>query len=644
MCGIVGKVNLRPGPPPDPALLERMIEAIRHRGPDGIGTHTDSVAGLGHARLSILDLSGGGQPISNEDDTIWIVFNGEVFNFVELREDLERRGHQFKTRTDTEVILHAYEERGRACLDDFIGDYAFAIWDEKSRRLLCVRDRMGVRPFYYTVADGALLFASEIKALLCDPAVEARISPRSLLQTFIFWAPLSPRSVFEDIYELPPGHALEMRDGEISIRPYWTLEFPQGGYPNQRPIEEYVEELRALLEHSVKIRLRADVPVGSYLSGGLDSSAITALMRHVGHDNMKTFSIVFEDQVYDESPHQLRLANYLGTSHEQRVCKYSDIADAFPRALWHCEAPVLRTATTPMLLLSKLVRENGIKVVLTGEGADEVLAGYDIFKEDKIRRFWARQPDSKSRPLLLQSLYPYFAMSMGQSQAYLEAFFGVGLTDGDDPIYSHLTRFSTTEKNLVFLSERIRRQIEGLDEVAAFRERMRPIVSGLDSLSAAQYIEATTLLPCYILAAQGDRPIMANAVEGRVPFLDHRIVELATRIPSKIRMRGLTEKFALRQAVKDLLPEDICQRTKQPYMAPESKSFLVDGAPEYVQELLSQDVVEEYGYFSPKAVAALVAKCRRRDVVGFRDNMAFMGVLSTQIIHAQFVKGEEVGA
>jgi len=642
MCGICGTVSLRPGPPVDPQLIERMVREIRHRGPDGSGTYTDAHAALGHARLSILDLTGGGQPIANEDETIWIVFNGEVFNYVELRQDLESRGHLFRTRSDTEVVVHAFEEYGADCVDRFIGDFSFALWDVKERRLFCARDRAGVRPFFYTVANGTLLFASEIKSLLCDPRIPGRLSPVSLLQTFVFWAPLSPRTAFEGISELPPGHTLEVVDGGVRVRRYWDFRFDATAEAPDRSEESYADELRHLLADAVKLRLRADVPVGSYLSGGLDSSIVTALMRHVGHDNMKTFSIVFDDPAYDESAHQLRLSAFLGTQHEQFVCRRTDIARAFPRALWHCETPVLRTATAPMLLLSGLVRECGIKVVLTGEGADEVLAGYDIFKEAKIRRFWAKQPESKSRPLLLQRLYPYFAMPLGQSQTYLEAFFGEGLTHVDDPLYSHLPRFRTTARNLLFLSPDVLACSSDSDEVAGLREHVRAKVAGLDPLSAAQYIEATTLLPCYILNSQGDRPMMANAVEGRVPYLDHRVIELAARIPPTLRLRGLDEKHILRRATADLLPPATQDRKKQPYMAPEARCFLGNDAPEYVADLLSAERLREDGYFDPKAVSGLVEKCRRRDVVGFRDNMAFVGVLSTQIIHALFVRGETI--
>ncbi len=639
MCGICGIVDLGGAGPPERELLARMVAALRHRGPDASGLYLDERAGLGHTRLSIIDLSTGDQPMADSAGLCQVVFNGEVFNYLELRDELAARGRHFRTTSDTEVLLAAYAEWGPACPERFIGDFAFAVWDPRERTLFAARDRMGVRPLYYAEAGGALLFASEIGALLRHPALTPRLSPRGVLESFLLWSPLAPQTAFEGIRELPPGHLLTVANGAVRTRPYWEPPWTPEEEIVDRPRAEYVEELRALLEDAVRLRLRADVPVGAYLSGGLDSSALTALMLAVGHRETETFSIAFESPIHDERAQQELVARSLGVRHHPLVCREADIAGAFPEAVRHDATPVLRTAGAPLYLLAGLVREHGLKVVLTGEGADEVLAGYDLFKEDKIRRFWARDPLSPTRPLLLQRLYSYFALSVGASQSYLQAFFGEGLSETDDPLYSHGPRFRTTRRNLLFLRPEFLDGIGAEDVLDDLRARLGPRLAPLGGLSRAQALESATLLPGYLLAAQGDRPMMAHGVEGRVPYLDHRIVEFAARVPARIRMPGLTEKWLLRQAVRDLLPHEIVARPKQPYMAPDSRCFVDADAPPYVADLLGDRRLAEYGLFEPRAVAALYAKCRARREVGFRDNMAFVGILSTQLLEHLLVRG-----
>jgi asparagine synthase (glutamine-hydrolysing) len=403
MCGIVGVLNLADRPPVDTGLLCRMLGTFRHRGPDEFGIYRDPQIGLGNARLSILDLTSGQQPIGNEDGTLWIVYNGEAFNYVELRPQVEARGHRFRTNTDTEVILHLYEDHGPGCLAYLNGQYAIAIWDAQERTLFLARDRMGIRPLFYTVMDGQLLFGSEIKALLAYPGARAEIDPASLHQVFTFWSTLTPRTVFRNVHEIPPGHYLLVREGQLALRSYWSPDFA----PDQdtsRTDQDYLDEFESLLIDATRIRLRADVPVGAYLSGGLDSSITAAIIRKYTDNYLDTFSIAFEDPQFDESRFQRQMAAALGTNHRVAYCTSPDIGAVFPDVIWHTETPVLRTAPAPMFLLSQLVRDRGLKVVLTGEGADEILAGYNIFKEMKIRRFWARQPGSQMRPLLLRRL------------------------------------------------------------------------------------------------------------------------------------------------------------------------------------------------------------------------------------------------
>jgi asparagine synthase (glutamine-hydrolysing) len=313
---------------------------------------------------------------------LWIVFNGEIFNYVELRPELEARGHRFTTTSDTEVLLHAYEEFGPQCLERLNGQFAFAIWNEQEQTLFMARDRLGVRPLFYTFSQGDLIFGSEIKAILADRRVRAEIDPVVLDQVFTFWGPLAPRTIFRDIVEIPPGHYLLARGDKIVVKNYWQINFaPAVSDQPKKSLEDYAEEFSRLLIDAVRVRLRADVPVGAYLSGGLDSSIIASIIRNFTSNRLDTFSIAFDDVNFDESAFQRRMAGFLGTEHQVVHATHADIGRVFPDVVWHTEVPLMRTAPAPMFLLSKLVRDSGFKVVLTGEGADEFLAGYDIFKE-----------------------------------------------------------------------------------------------------------------------------------------------------------------------------------------------------------------------------------------------------------------------
>jgi len=637
MCGIAGILNLKEAAEIPGDAIARMLSAIKHRGPDEFGMYRDRQTALGHARLSIIDLSGGAQPMCNEDSTVWITFNGEIFNFIELREDLAARGHKFRTNSDTEVIIHLYEDHGHACLDYLNGQFAFAIWDKKSRELFAARDRMGIRPFYYATEGGRFFFASEIKALFAAGGVRREIDPAGLDEIFTLWCNVAPRSAFKGVYELPAGCCLTVKKGVVSTNQYWDLAFP--AEPREMAFEDAMEELKGLLVDSTRLRLRADVPVGAYLSGGLDSSVTTALIRNFTNSPLQTFSVAFEDKAYDESSFQSEMAKALGTEHHEVRCSYADISDSFPDIIWHTEKPVLRTAPAPLYLLSKLVRDSGFKVVLTGEGADEILGGYDIFKETKIRQFWARFPDSEFRPLLLKKLYPYLPAFQGQSSAYREAFFNNGLSDTTDPFFSHRPRWQTTSKTKIFFSDAFRESIAGPGSLDAFGMRLAEGFASWPPLSKAQYLETKNLLPGYILSSQGDRVSMANSIEGRFPFLDYRVVEFCAGLPLRYKVKGLNEKYLLKKCMKGYLPEKIVKRNKQPYLAPDSKSFFRDGkAPGYLEDLMSSSRIREYGYFNDKAVSLLVSKCMRGGAIGFKDNMALVGILSTQLLHYRFIE------
>jgi len=638
MCGIAGILNIAGAPPRQPELAA-MIEAVGHRGPDGTGFRCDGEVGLAHARLSIIDLEGGGQPIHNEDRSVWVSFNGEIFNYLELRRELEQAGHRFYTRSDTEVIVHAYEEHGERFLERLNGQFAIALWDARRRRLVLARDRTGIRPLFYTTAAGRLLFASEIKALFRRPEVARRLDLRSLGQILTFWSALPPDTAFEGIKTLPPGHYMVVEAGASRIVRYWDWAFPEEPDPDARSAEACAEELRALLVDAVRLQLRADVPVGAYLSGGLDSSVITTLIKNFTDTPLRTFSITFEDPELDESAHQRELARYLGTRHTALHCTAEDVGAAFRRTIWHTEAPIVRTAPAPLMLLSERVRAEGYKVVLTGEGADEVFAGYDLFKEAKIRRFWARAPHSRLRPRALERLYPYLKRSPAAGRAFTQRFFGEGLEHLDQPYFAHIPRWTTTRRAWQFFSPEVKAALGAWDPYRAFTDWLPCAAGRWTGLARDQYAEAHTLLSGYLLSSQGDRMAMANSVEGRFPFLDHRVIEFANRLPPRYKLRGLTEKYILKKAVQGLLPETIRRRVKQPYRAPDSQSFFRRGRAEgYVAELLDAARLRQAGYFDPQAVEKLLAKCRGGRAVGFGDNMAFVGILSTMLVDDLFVR------
>ncbi|APG95050.1 asparagine synthase (glutamine-hydrolyzing) [Sinorhizobium americanum] len=628
MCGFSGYFgSIRDGR----ALLETMTAAIAHRGPDEQGIFTAPEAGLGHVRLSIVGLGDGQQPMSDASGELTIAFNGEIFNYVELRDELRARGRRFRTSSDTEVILHLYDEMGEACVSLLNGDFAFAIWDARRRRMMLARDRMGVRPLFYTAHGGTFYLASEIKALLKVPGISAEIDPIALDQIFTLWAPIAPRTPFRNILELEPAHLMVVDERSVTTRPYWQLQYPDRDRPGGIDERTAAEELRALLTDATRIRMRADVPVGAYLSGGLDSSVVSALAAGMAPQGLRTFSVTFDSAEHDESAFQLEMAAALGTDHKAIACREGEIARVFPDVIRFTERPIIRTAPAPLYQLSGLVREAGLKVVLTGEGADEVFAGYDIFKEARVRRFCGRQPGSRIRPHLFRKLYPYLPGLKQQSAEYLAAFFGAGDERLDDPLFSHRPRFKGTAATKLFFSAELRAQLKDYDAAAELVGRLPLDFGRWHPLHQAQYLESRFLLPGYILSSQGDRMAMAHGIEGRFPFLDHRLVEFAATLPPEVKLRGLTEKHILREATKDLLPPAIGRRVKQPYRAPDSHSFSGPGALDYVRGAFSTEAIAAGGLFNAGAVAKLYEKCRSRPASGFRDNAAFVGILSTQL-------------
>jgi asparagine synthase (glutamine-hydrolysing) len=638
MCGIAG-IFSRTGAPPREQELAAMIRQLHHRGPDGTGTFVQGPVGLAHSRLSIIDLEGGAQPIRNEDGSVQVVFNGEIFNYVELRAELQQRGHRFYTHSDTEVIVHLYEEHGEDFVAHLNGQFAIALWDAKAQRLVLARDRTGIRPLFHAQVAGRLVFASEAKALFALAQMPRRLDPQALGETFTYWAPLAPRSVFAGVQSLPPGCLMVVdRQGE-RLRRYWDWDFADIAPDDGRSAQDWADELRALLIDAVRLQLRADVPVGAYLSGGLDSSVVTTVIRNFTDTPLRSFSLTFDDPEFDERRYQQELVDYLGTEHSALEVSRADIAAAFPRMVWHAESPVLRTAPAPLMLLAKAVRDAGYKVVLTGEGADEVFGGYDLFKEARIRRFLSRQPDSSARAKLLDKLYPWLKNSPAAGRAFTRSFFSEGMEHVGKPWFAHTTRWMTTRRTWQFFSADLRAQLAGFDPHAAVEATLPEAIGDWPAMGRDQYLEAHTLMSGYLLCSQGDRVAMASSIEGRFPFLDHRLIEFANRLPPRYKLMGLTEKYLLKRAMAPHLPASIHTRTKQPYRSPDSASFFEGGKPlPWVAELLSPSSLADAGYFDPTAVGKLVAKCAAGRAIGFPDNMAFVGVLSTMLLHEQMVR------
>lgn len=627
MCGLAGIVRPQSGPAPDEQTLLRMACSIRHRGPDGFGMALDRGAGLVSTRLAIFDIPGGWQPIEIAESGSTLVYNGEVYNHPELREELSARGESFKTTCDTEVVLKLLERDGLEALHRLNGQFAFAWWQPRERRLTLVRDRFGVRPLHYAaLEDGTLVFGSEAKSIFASGEVDAEPDLRGVDDVFTLWGPRPPRTAFRGVSQVRPGGVVVWQEGRIvEERPWWTPSFDANGGPEG--------DLEELLRDSVRLRLRADVPVGAYLSGGLDSSLIVALAQQETYHQLRTFSVAFHDPKYDERAHQEEVARALGTDHHVLEIGPAEIAGCFPEVVRHAETPLIRTAPAPLFLLSQEVRANDITVVATGEGADELFWGYDLFKEVVVRELHRTEPD-RARELLDQ-MYGYLPAEARRGPAWDRFILETG--EADDPIASHMTRATATSAVKAFYRPEIAAELGEGSSLNQLRAALPDSFASWSSLERAAFLELTTLMEPNLLSAQGDRVAMAHGVEGRFPFLDHRVFEHAARLPSERKLAGLEEKVALRELAAELLPAEIAARPKQPYRAPEVAPFFEPGAPDWVEDSLSREALAETGIWDPQRVEGLVRRCKAGKATGFREGMALIGILSTQLWHKAFV-------
>ncbi len=630
MCGVAGIARRRPvGVSAE--LLQRMAAAIQHRGPDGSGLHSDERVGLVNVRLSVIDLARGVQPMTNEDGSVFVVYNGEIFNHLALRGELEARGHLFRTRSDTEVLVHAYEQWGERMLERLNGQFAFAIYDRRARSVFLARDRFGILPLFYAERDGDLYFASEVKALLASGEVEGALDPAGLDEVFTFWAARPPRTPFRGVRALEPGCCARWQDGRLTLRRYYALDFPEGA---AEPADA-VDALDDLMRSAVRLRLQADVPVGGYLSGGIDSSIVCALAAAGSPYALRTFSVSFDDPRLDESAYQHTVAAAVRSRHAVQRIGPGDIARVFPEVVRHAETPLVRTAPAPLYLLSRIAREGGITVVLSGEGSDEVFLGYDLFKETAVRLLCWQRPQSHWPPRLLDGLYPDVAPEARKGEFWRRYFLTAG--SPDDPLFSHLPRFQLTARIKDFYSAEFRVGLGRFDPLAELRAALPAGFHRWSPLARAAYLEMTTLLSPYLLSSQGDRMAMAHGVEARVPYLDHRLFEFAAALPARSKLRGLREKELLRRWATGLLPPAITRRRKQPYRAPDVPAFFDGRPPEYVEALLEPASLARTGIFNPRAVSGLVQRCRAGRATGFRESQALVAILSTELWHREFL-------
>lgn len=601
MCGIAGIVALNPTLRIQKPMLQSMVSAIAHRGPDGQGFYIDNRVGLGHCRLSIVDIDHGKQPMSNEEGTVWIVCNGEIYNHEDQREHLESKGHRFKTRCDIEVILHLYEEYRDDCVNFLNGMFGFAIWDEAKQRLLLARDRMGIKPLYYVRTERALLFGSEAKALFASGLVRPLLDSRSIDNFFSFTYPLQPRSMFQEVKQVLPSEEVVIEHGEISSRRYWALHFDEA--PRTRPIREYAEELQALLRKSVKRQLMSDVPLGAYLSGGIDSTLIVALMKNLNHSPPETYSVSYEDPTLDESGTFQAAARSLGVENHTMLAEPS-FANSYPRVLWHLEMPFRIPVSIPFYHLSRFVRERGVKVVLTGEGSDELFGAYDTFVASKFCRsvaafhsIWlaklAYHIVCRTRRHQADSLKYLLKAHLESSELLCNRYGTV------PPWYYHWNMLDSFRQRVY--SSTMREELENVDTEEEIVEMDKGPMNGLHPHNAAIWLETQTRLPNWILPI-GDRCSMAHGVEARVPYFDYEVVEYVARLPVSLKLRGFTTKFILRSAGKKLVPDEIVKRHKFSFRTPIGAWFFNDHPPDFVDEMLCENLIREVGIFDHKEV------------------------------------------
>jgi asparagine synthase (glutamine-hydrolysing) len=603
MCGIAGKLTFD-GAPVDPDLLAAMTDVVAHRGPDAGGYYFGDGIGLGHRRLSIIDLATGDQPLANEDETIWVVFNGEIYNFADVRAELEALGHCFRTHSDTEIIVHGYEEWGADCVQRFRGMFAFALWDSREERLLLVRDRLGVKPLYYAAIDNAVVFGSEIKSILQDRAVPRAWRPDSLDAYLTLEYIPSPATIYRYVYKLPAGHLLIAERGRVEVRRYWDLEFTGTGDPSREA--EYLEELDALLRESVRLRLISDVPLGAFLSGGIDSTTVVAYMVETSDAPVITTSVGFVEKAFDELAYAKTVADHLGCDHHPVIAN-PDVCDLLPKLAWHFDEPFADASAVPTYYVSAAARER-VTVALSGDGGDEPWAGYARHHveqwESRVRRWLGRYG---SRAIgSVGTLLPY-SIKGARSLGHLS------FTPAEACARKHgYAIFEGSEKDGLYTAGFAADTLDS-DPFAPFRAAYDACLSR-DPLDRALYVDLKTYLVDDILV-KVDRMSMAVSLETREPLLDHRLLEFAARVPSSLKLHGQTRKYLLRRILEPRVPASILHRGKQGFEPPTGE-WLKGPLADMTHTLLLDGRLKERGIFETRTIRRLWDDHRE----GRRDN------------------------
>lgn len=634
MCGIAGLVNANLPPQSLPDIILGMLGMIGHRGPDGLGYVVGDDWAVGTARLAIIDLEAGTQPISDPLGRYWLAYNGEIYNYRELRLELEARGAVFSTHCDTEVLLAAWMAWGDRCLPRLNGCFAFALYDRQRKRLVLARDRFGKRPLFYAQHDSGFLFASEMKAFLQVPGFSFSQDPEQLASIFGQWTPLPTQTGFHGIHALAMGEWLSLENAKLERHAYVALNFPSAPHPASQ--EEAQASIRQSLRASVDLRLRSDVEVGVYLSGGIDSAIIARLTCDIMGTPPATFSVTFADPSLDESSEQQDVAAFLGTRHHALPISHGDIANACPSAVFHAEIPSFRSAFIPMFLLSALTRDRGIKVILSGEGADEAFLGYDLFKETLLRKNWDKL-DADARSRGLAGLYPHLDHYGPQDIAALTGLYQQFSDETMPGLFSHELRF----QNGRFSSRLIRNAKDPFAAISGYVKEHSEL-DAMTQVQRAQWLEYKTLLPGYLLSAQGDRACLAHGVENRCPFLDQAVIDLASA--TNLRFDdGFREKHLLRQAFAHLLPASVVNKRKFPYRAPDSAAF-AEARPDYLDLVLSDAELVKLPFLDAGFARRLANKVLTKPAaeISTKENQTFLFLLSTALLNHQFVQRQDI--
>ena len=624
MCGITGFIDLwtTKGHQQERSLvLDVMCRVIRHRGPDDQGVLIKDGVALGMRRLSIIDLAGGQQPISGEDGSVTIVFNGEIYNFLELKNHLQSRGHVFRTNSDTEAIVHAYEEYGESCVEHLRGMFAFAIWDDKAQRLFIARDRVGKKPLYYTTTpDGTFVFGSELKALLQHPGVTRETDPEALDAYLTLGYVPDPLSIFRGIHKLPPGHYLSFAKREVRVSGYWDFRFTPAEVRNE---DDYLEELRALLDESVRLRLVSDVPLGAFLSGGIDSSTVVALMaRHMGQP-VKTFSIGFHEDSYNELEFARLTAKKYGTDHHEFFVT-PEICSIVDELAWHFDEPFADSSAIPTYMVSKLAREH-VTVVLSGDGGDELFAGYTRYVVDRGRSAFSIMP-----ALLRKGLMQPLSSHLPHGTLGRNFIHNISL-DPIDRYLDSLSVFTRLNKESLY-TDGFRQQLKDEDWVTRCFHKLAAKVGTANSLDRLLYLDSKTYLPGDIMT-KVDRMSMAVSLEARAPLLDHKLIDFVTQIPASMKLAGDETKHILKRAVSDLVPKEILNRPKQGFGVP-VQEWINQQLRGRMHEILSDSRTRERGYVNPGYLEVLLDEHER----GRRDHsVGLWALLMLELWHRQFV-------